>query len=96
MLSHGYLRECCEITVELIFPMIAYLNRMYGDISLSKDMGIICALETSVSLQRETCYFPPAEHNAAKNLKSNNGLYFSVQGQLSYLKGAFGKFSHWQ
>lgn len=44
--------ECGEITVELIFPMIAYLNRMYGDISLRKDMGIIFALETFVSLQR--------------------------------------------
>lgn len=31
--------------------MIAYLNRMYGDVSLDKDMGIMFALETFVSLQ---------------------------------------------
>lgn len=40
------------MSAELIFPMIAYLNRMYGDISLCKDVGIMFALETLVSPQR--------------------------------------------
>lgn len=70
-----------EITAELIFPMTAYLNRMYGDISLCKDVGNYFPLWRFLfpsghigSINRlGVCktYFPPAEHNAAKDSKND-------------------------
>lgn len=44
----------CVITEELIFPLTAYLNRMYGDVSPCEDMGIISTPEMFVSLQRQS------------------------------------------
>lgn len=60
-LPPGYLCERAEIAAELIFPMIAYLNRMYGYISFCWDVGITLTLETFVSLQRRSELRAPSE-----------------------------------
>lgn len=84
-----FVYECTKITVELIFPMIAYQNRMYGDIGLCEDMGIIFR-SGDVCFPPEMFAASPERWYVLSSLgtmrKSMNASAISVQGQPNNAK----------
>lgn len=78
---------CTKITVELIFPMIAYQNRMYGDIGLCEGIifrsGDVCFPPEMFAASPERWY---VLSSLGTMRKSMNASAISVQGQPNNAK----------
>lgn len=82
-----FVYECTKITVELIFPMIAYQNRMYGDIGLCEGIifrsGDVCFPPEMFAASPERWY---VLSSLGTMRKSMNASAISVQGQPNNAK----------